>query len=228
MTKELLMHWWRYYGKVIYTLEELEKFSALIDKYGVEKISELVVASYVTSDGSPTTLLMSIRKNCVEKLLDTLPDISAFSENARKIHDDLKEHLENEFETSYIDSGIATTIIEKIEKIMESALLPPKRYRRRMSFKNIVKVRFLSCTFYLDLRVLQKHTSDIDYIFRHIKTGQGCPYDLARLKDDFIWAEGTDLLLVEDLMLIGLATGHIRYLKNVYFKNSTEPRIICN
>lgn len=41
MTRELLMHWWHYYGKAIYTFEDLEKFSALIDKYGAEKISEL-------------------------------------------------------------------------------------------------------------------------------------------------------------------------------------------
>lgn len=85
MTKELLMHWWHYYGKAIYTFEDLEKFSALIDKYGAEKISELVVASYISNDGSPTVLLFSIRHNQAENLLNTLPDVSAFSKKRKRV-----------------------------------------------------------------------------------------------------------------------------------------------
>ena len=45
--KGLLMHWWHYYGKVIYTLDELEKFEKIIDDYGVDKVLDAAVASYV-------------------------------------------------------------------------------------------------------------------------------------------------------------------------------------
>ena len=41
ITKGLLIHWWHYYGKHIYTLEELEKFINLIDEKGAEKVFEL-------------------------------------------------------------------------------------------------------------------------------------------------------------------------------------------
>ena len=225
MTKELLMHWWHYYGKAIYTFEDLEKFLSLIDKYGAEKISELVVASYISNDGSPTVLLFAIRHNQAENLLNTLPDVSAFSKKEKELYDVLKNSLEKEIETSYNNLSVAATINEKIGVIIRSAIIFNKRHRRRISFENIVKVRFRSCTFYFDVRALQKHERDIVYIFDNVKTGQGSLYRLFRLKDDFIWTE--DLGPIHDLMLIGLATGHIKYVKN-HFKNVRNPYIICN
>lgn len=225
MTKELLMHWWHYYGKAIYTFEDLEKFSALIDKYGAEKITEAVIASYISDDGSPTCLLLAIKKNKADQLISTLPDPSSFMAKEKEAHDNLKSLLEKEIETSYNNLGIAASIREKIEIIMRSAIIFKKRHRRRTSFKNIVKVRFRTCTFYLDLRVLQKHEKDISYIFEHIKATQGSFYNLSRLKDNFIWTK--DLFLIHDLLLIGLSTGHIKYVKN-HFKNVRNPHIVCN
>ena len=52
--KGLLIHWWHYYGKVIYTLAELEEFEKVIDEYGANKVLDVAVASYVCGDGSPT------------------------------------------------------------------------------------------------------------------------------------------------------------------------------
>ena len=225
MTKELLMHWWHYYGKAIYTFEDLEKFSALIDKYGAEKISELVVASYISNDGSPTVLLFAIRHNKVKNLMKTLPDVSAFSKNEKELYDVLKNSLEKEIETSYNNLIVAATIKEKIRIIIRSAIIFKKRHRKRISFENIIQEQFRTCTYYLDLRVLQRHEQDIVYIFDNVKTGQGSLFRLFRLKDDFIWTE--DLGLIHDLMLIGLATGHIKYVKN-HFKNVRYPYIICN
>ena len=43
--KELLNHWWHYYGKVMYTLEEWEQFNKLIDKDS-DKILEMAIAGY--------------------------------------------------------------------------------------------------------------------------------------------------------------------------------------
>lgn len=225
MTKELLMHWWHYYGKCIYTYEDLENFSALIDKYGTEKISELVAASYISNDGSPTILLFAIRQNKVEYLLDTLPDVSTFSEDEKRLYDDLKASLEKKIETSYNNLEIAASIREKIEIIMRSAFIFKNRHRKRMSFKNIVKVRFRNCTFYFNLMELQKHEKDIAYIFEHIKSVQGSFIQLSLLNDNFTWTE--DLGQIYDLLLIGLASGHIKYVKNG-FKKVRNPYIICN
>ena len=81
--KNLLMHWWHFYNKDIYTLEELEQFGKIIDQYGVDKIFECAVASFISGDGSPMPVLSCIRCNCVEALIDTLPDISAFTDGEK-------------------------------------------------------------------------------------------------------------------------------------------------
>lgn len=44
--KGLIIHWWHYYGKSIYTLAELEEFEKVIDEYGVDKVLDVAVVSY--------------------------------------------------------------------------------------------------------------------------------------------------------------------------------------
>lgn len=225
MTKDLLLFWWRYYGKCIYTLEEYEKISALIDKYGAEKISELVVASFISNDDSPTIVLFSIRKNKVDELIATLPVISKFEGEEKEFYDFLKASLAKQLETAYNNSFISSSIKEKIQIIIRSAILPQKRHRKRTSFKYIIKVRFNSYNYYLDLRKFKKYEQDISYIFDNVKSGRCLLYNLSKLKDDFIWDE--NLKSIFYLILIGLATGHIKYVNN-YFRNVPYPYIICN
>ncbi len=76
---DLLMHWWHYYGKCIYTYGELQKFLELLKK-DEEKILDVAVASYIIGCG-PTVLLMAIRYNEVEKLFDALPNKSSSHSN---------------------------------------------------------------------------------------------------------------------------------------------------
>lgn len=89
--KNLLMHWWHNYNKDIYTLEEMERFGEIIDQYGVDKILECAVASFISGDGSPMPVLSCIRCNCVEKLIDTLPDVSNFSDGEKSEYNKFRE-----------------------------------------------------------------------------------------------------------------------------------------
>ena len=41
VNKELLIHWWHYYGTTIYTFDELQKFERIIDKYGPDRVLEV-------------------------------------------------------------------------------------------------------------------------------------------------------------------------------------------
>ena len=225
MTKDLLLFWWTYYGTCIYTHEEFEKFSALIDKYGAEKITEFFMAACINDNGSPAALLFSIRKNKVDEMLATLPDVSKFDKEEKFYYEQLKSSFEKQIETAYNNVSIAHEIKEKIRVIIRSAILPKKYKRKRTSFKHIVKVRFNSCNYYFDLRKLKKYEQDISYIFDNVKSGRGSLYNLSRLKDDFIWDE--NLKSIFNLLLIGLATGHIKYTKN-YLRNVPCPYIICN
>lgn len=92
-TKGLLLHWWHYYGKCIYTLEELKEFEKIIDKYGTDKVLEAATASYICDDGSPTIILMSIRYNKVKELFDTLLDIEKFDEDVKNEYNAAKEEF---------------------------------------------------------------------------------------------------------------------------------------
>lgn len=71
--KNLLIHWWRYYGRDPYTLEELAEFERIIDQYGAERVLDVAFASYVCEDGSSWVILTSIRENAVEQLFDVVP-----------------------------------------------------------------------------------------------------------------------------------------------------------
>lgn len=89
--KGLLLHWWHYYGKCIYTLAEIEEFEKIIDDYGVEKVLDAAISSYVCGDSSPTIVLMSIRNNKVKELFDALPDINKMEEKEKENYLNIKE-----------------------------------------------------------------------------------------------------------------------------------------
>ena len=89
--KGLLIHWWHYYGKVIYTLAELEEFEKVIDEYGADKVLDVAVASYVCGDGSPTIMLASIRKGTVKKLFESLPDISKMGKKEKEQYEIVRD-----------------------------------------------------------------------------------------------------------------------------------------
>jgi len=91
--KGLLMHWWHYYGKCPYTLEELEKFEEVIDQYGTDKVLEAAIASYVCFDGSPTVMLQCIRADSVQKMFDSLPNIEEMSEDEKQFHKEVTDEF---------------------------------------------------------------------------------------------------------------------------------------
>lgn len=71
--KGLLIHWWHYYSKKVYTLAELKKFKEIIDEYGPKRVWDIITASFVGSDGSPSAILECIREHIVEDMFNTLP-----------------------------------------------------------------------------------------------------------------------------------------------------------
>ena len=91
--KGLLIHWWHYYGKSIYTLAELEEFEKVIDEYGVDKVLDVAVVSYVCGDGSPTIMLASIRKGAVKELFESLPDISKMKKKEKEQYEAVREEF---------------------------------------------------------------------------------------------------------------------------------------
>ena len=60
----LLNHWFRYYGKEIYILEELEKFQKVVQK-DCDIIMQVAILSYLVQEG-PSVLLKDIRNNTLD------------------------------------------------------------------------------------------------------------------------------------------------------------------
>lgn len=89
--KGLLIHWWHYYGKCIYTFDELQKFEKIIEDYGEEKVLDVAVASYICGDGSPTLILNCIREDKVKEMFETLPKIEEMTEEEQQFHKKIKD-----------------------------------------------------------------------------------------------------------------------------------------
>ena len=77
--------------KKIYTLAELEEFEKIIDDYGVDKVLDAAVASYICGDGSPTIILMCIRSGTIKELFEALPDISESGDEEQKQYQKVRE-----------------------------------------------------------------------------------------------------------------------------------------
>lgn len=85
----LMLHWWHYYGKMPYTLEELNKFLELL-KSQFDKILELAVILYMYSQG-PTILCVAIRDNKVDEILIKLPLLTTLTEKEKNAYLSAKE-----------------------------------------------------------------------------------------------------------------------------------------
>ena len=70
---ELLLHWWHYFGKSIYTFDELERFRGLIVEKS-DQIFNFATIAYLANESS-RILLEAMRKNVVDKILE-LTDFS--------------------------------------------------------------------------------------------------------------------------------------------------------
>lgn len=84
----LINHWFHYYGKEIYTLEELEQLQKLIEKNDT-KIFEMAIINYINGEG-PSLLLKAIRQNRVEEILEQ------FHQKSKEI----KSKYPDEYETT--------------------------------------------------------------------------------------------------------------------------------
>ena len=91
VTKGLLIHWWHYYGKSIYTLQELEDFEKVIDEYGEEKVLDVAVGSYICGDGSPNIILRSMREDKVKEMFESLPDVEKMTDEEKEAHKKIKQ-----------------------------------------------------------------------------------------------------------------------------------------
>ena len=70
--KTILNHWWHYYGKLLYSLDELERFNKLLDT-NCDDVFTTAICSY-TRGYSSQILISAMRQGKVDELFKVLPD----------------------------------------------------------------------------------------------------------------------------------------------------------
>lgn len=88
--KNLMLHWWHYYGKAIYSLKELEDFCELLDT-NFEQVLNFAIFCYSQNQG-PTILLQLIMQNKVEETFQKVEDIlKTMDQELKNTHEELKK-----------------------------------------------------------------------------------------------------------------------------------------
>lgn len=105
--KSLLHHWWHYYGKSIYTFDELEKFLDLVDK-NPEQIMHVATSNFIVGDMeksprplSNEILLECIRQNRTSELFSALPKLESFNNAAMEHYNKMRGHLLKDIVKTY-------------------------------------------------------------------------------------------------------------------------------
>lgn len=88
--KQLLMHWWHYYGKLPVTLAEIEEFMEILDS-DVNLIKNTALIFYAKGETSQD-LVVAIRNGIKEQFFDQVREISTTLE-----FEDYEEELEKHF-----------------------------------------------------------------------------------------------------------------------------------
>jgi len=96
--KELLLHWWHYYGKMLYTFAEMEQFSTMIDE-NANQVMELAIAGFVNGITSQP-IIVAMRENNLEELKATLPNVED-DEEFREFYNQVEDVLVAELVETY-------------------------------------------------------------------------------------------------------------------------------
>ena len=83
----LLMHWFHYYSKNIYTLEERTMIQQIIEQQPYE-VLKIAVWGYLKNHGSQV-LLFALRQDLLLQLFDTIPRDDEFNENDKMEFEEL-------------------------------------------------------------------------------------------------------------------------------------------
>ena len=90
----LMLHWWHYYGKTMYSLRDLENYREALSNY-IDKIIEAAVIFYMRGIG-PEIVARFIFVNKIEVLLNRLPKIEEFTRDEMQIYLQAKQAFINE------------------------------------------------------------------------------------------------------------------------------------
>ncbi|MGE5456290.1 MAG: hypothetical protein ACM3O4_04220 [Ignavibacteriales bacterium] len=97
--KEILLHWWHYFGKVIYTFEEMQKFSEMIDSNS-DEVMMMAVIGYVNKVTNQP-IIMAMRENKLDQLRESLPTLEKQNDEFRASYYQIEQRLIEQLVKTY-------------------------------------------------------------------------------------------------------------------------------
>ena len=92
--KNILNHWWHYYGKLLVSFDEIEQFQNLLDS-NIEEIYVTALCSYLKGLSSQV-LIAAMRQGKIEELFKSLPNINTFDKEINEAFEALSDEFLNE------------------------------------------------------------------------------------------------------------------------------------
>lgn len=210
--KNLLLHWWFYYGKSVFSLDELECFEKIIDDDAQHAFDMAVVAFINNNDSS--ILLSTMRAQRFEELEKIVRDIVS---NASYL--ERKEAFEGAFLRE-----IVTTLnndSDNMEKQGISERVVCELYRSCLFNSNEIKDGIptedfsigegIKTTAIFNSKRLNEHKEKIVNVIDHIHDIYLGPHFLQLCVDDngLLWTGNHGV--VDQLVQLGIATGVLEY-----------------
>lgn len=142
--KELLMHWWDYYGEDVYTFDELLEFSDLIEK-DVKKIFFYALISFVSGCNNKG-LLVAMRHDRVEKFLKEISNFDELPEAYKKLYTEAEKNFTKLLVDSYNNPELAIPLAQEelINQIMDE--IKEQELNKPLSPKKVQQI-FRNCLF---------------------------------------------------------------------------------
>ena len=135
--KSLLLHWWHYYGKGIYTLAEIEQFEKMIDE-NYDQVWGLAIAGFI-HELTSQPILFAMREDKVADLLATLPVIEEQSDEFKEAYAKAEKALLTQIVQTYnnpepsVPMDIAIVVNEPVELTTDKILKKIEEYLNRSS-----------------------------------------------------------------------------------------------
>ena len=224
--EQLLLHWWRYYGKEIYTLAEEEQLIDLINE-NPEIIFQTAVLSFINGKGTKP-LLMAIRKNKTKGLKQ---EVQTKMENPllKSQIKDIEQIFLEEIVTTYNQPEPSIPIEKETMKRQFESLKEDRIVEEKLNPARVIEV-FKNCMFkdeelkdnrptseytvatgvlatvVFHTKRLNEHKKEINEMISQIKNIEQGPHflDLCIDKTDRLWTG--EHSVVDQLITLGFAT----------------------
>lgn len=224
--EQLLLHWWRYYGKEIYTLAEEEQLIDLINE-NPEIIFQTAVLSFIDDKGTKP-LLMAIRKNKInglkqevqEKLENPLlksqikdieriflEEIVTTYNQPKPIIPMEKKNIKHQFQSLKEDRVVEKKLNStRVSEIFKSCIFKDEEIKDNRPTSEYTIATGVLATVVFHTKRLNENKAQINEMVNQIKNIEQGPHflDLCIDKTDRLWTG--DHSVVEQLMTLGFAT----------------------